>query len=84
MESRARSQSNLVVRQITGFPRIERFSNMIIPMFWAEYVSTSSKIAINPLISNKIIFKTLNGWDEERKFKFVIESILSYSIRKTP
>nr|XP_018914564.1 PREDICTED: scavenger receptor class B member 1-like [Bemisia tabaci]XP_018914565.1 PREDICTED: scavenger receptor class B member 1-like [Bemisia tabaci]XP_018914566.1 PREDICTED: scavenger receptor class B member 1-like [Bemisia tabaci]XP_018914567.1 PREDICTED: scavenger receptor class B member 1-like [Bemisia tabaci] len=37
MESRARSQSNLVVRQITGFPRIERFSNMIIPMFWAEY-----------------------------------------------
>lgn len=37
MESRARSQSNLVIRPLSGFPRIKKFSNTIIPMFWAEY-----------------------------------------------
>ncbi|KAG8272787.1 Belongs to the CD36 [Homalodisca vitripennis] len=37
MESRARSQSNLVVRHVSSFPRVKRFSNTIIPMFWAEY-----------------------------------------------
>ncbi|XP_054281067.1 scavenger receptor class B member 1-like [Macrosteles quadrilineatus] len=37
MESRARSQSNLVVRQVSSFPRVKRFSNTFIPMFWAEY-----------------------------------------------
>ncbi|XP_050531125.1 scavenger receptor class B member 1-like [Daktulosphaira vitifoliae] len=36
-ESRARSQSNLVVRPISGFSKIDKFSNMVIPMFWAEY-----------------------------------------------
>lgn len=40
MESRARSQSNLVIRQVSNFPRVKRFSNTIIPMFWAEYVSS--------------------------------------------
>lgn len=40
MESRARSQSNLVVRKLTGFnEQVEKFSDTIVPMFWAEYVS---------------------------------------------
>lgn len=37
MESRARSQSNLVIRPLSGFPKIKKFSSTIIPMFWAEY-----------------------------------------------
>ncbi|XP_050438444.1 scavenger receptor class B member 1-like [Adelges cooleyi] len=36
-ESRARSQSNLVVRPVNGFTNVDKFSNMTIPMFWAEY-----------------------------------------------
>lgn len=55
MESRARSQSNLVVRQVSYFPRVKRFSNLIIPMFWAEYVSW----IISSLQHNKEAF--LNG-----------------------
>lgn len=39
MESRARSQSNLVMRPVSGIKRIEKFSDMYIPIFWAEYVS---------------------------------------------
>ncbi|KAF2887442.1 hypothetical protein ILUMI_18731, partial [Ignelater luminosus] len=38
MESRARSQSNLVIRKLSGFNEIvDRFSDMVVPMFWAEY-----------------------------------------------
>ncbi|XP_065344696.1 scavenger receptor class B member 1-like [Cloeon dipterum] len=37
MESSARSQSNLVVRPLHGFSKVQAFSNMTIPMFWAEY-----------------------------------------------
>jgi hypothetical protein len=39
VESRARSQSNLVMHPTSGFSNIDKFSNMTIPMFWAEYVS---------------------------------------------
>lgn len=39
MESRARSQSNLVIRNLNGFSnQFHKFSNTIVPMFWAEYV----------------------------------------------
>lgn len=41
MESRARSQSNLVIRQVNSFPRVNRFNDTIIPMFWAEYVRSN-------------------------------------------
>ncbi|XP_018321668.1 scavenger receptor class B member 1 [Agrilus planipennis] len=38
MESRARSQSNLIMREFTGFnSAVQRFSNVVVPMFWAEY-----------------------------------------------
>jgi len=37
VESRARSQSNLVMHPTSGFSNIDKFSNMTIPMFWAEY-----------------------------------------------
>jgi scavenger receptor class B protein 1 len=37
IESRARSQSNLVIHPTSGFGNIDKFSNMTIPMFWAEY-----------------------------------------------
>lgn len=40
VESKARSQSNLVMHPTSGFSNIDKFSNMTIPMFWAEYVST--------------------------------------------
>jgi len=39
VESKARSQSNLVMHPTSGFSNIDKFSNMTIPMFWAEYVS---------------------------------------------
>jgi hypothetical protein len=40
LESNARSQSNLVVRKLTGFNElVTQFSDTIIPMFWLEYVS---------------------------------------------
>ncbi|KAL3270704.1 hypothetical protein HHI36_021232 [Cryptolaemus montrouzieri] len=43
LNSRARSQSNLVVRPLDGFKEeIERFSNTVIPMFWAEYIDVST------------------------------------------
>lgn len=39
MESRARSQSNLVLRNLEGFrAEFRKFSNTVVPMFWAEYV----------------------------------------------
>lgn len=39
MESRARSQSNLVIKNLNGFSnQFHKFSNTIVPMFWAEYV----------------------------------------------
>ncbi|KAF4520710.1 hypothetical protein B566_EDAN012497 [Ephemera danica] len=37
MESRARSQSNLVVRPLRGINRVQAFSDLTVPMFWAEY-----------------------------------------------
>ncbi|XP_046383938.1 scavenger receptor class B member 1-like [Ischnura elegans] len=37
MESRARSQSNLVIRNITGINRVGPFNGLVVPMFWAEY-----------------------------------------------
>ncbi|KAK6645194.1 hypothetical protein RUM43_001470 [Polyplax serrata] len=38
MESRARSQCNLIVKSMSGFPEnLQKFSNVIIPMFWLEY-----------------------------------------------
>ncbi|RZB39341.1 scavenger receptor class B member 1-like [Asbolus verrucosus] len=38
LESHARSQSNLVVRKLTGFNElVTQFSDTVIPMFWLEY-----------------------------------------------
>lgn len=46
MESRARSQSNLVIRNLNGFSsEFHKFSNTIVPMFWAEYVIILQKVA---------------------------------------
>lgn len=41
MESCARSQSNLIIRKLYGMPRLQRFSGLTIPMFWAEYHQVS-------------------------------------------
>ncbi|KAF5284244.1 hypothetical protein FQR65_LT00244 [Abscondita terminalis] len=38
LESRARLQSNLIVNELYGFNDVvEKFSNTVVPMFWAEY-----------------------------------------------
>ncbi|KAK9874235.1 hypothetical protein WA026_002587 [Henosepilachna vigintioctopunctata] len=38
LNSRARSQSNLILKKLTGFRiDIEKFSDIVLPMFWAEY-----------------------------------------------
>lgn len=40
MEGKARSQSNLVMQNLSGFNKIlGKFSHAVIPLFWAEYVS---------------------------------------------
>ncbi|XP_049766991.1 scavenger receptor class B member 1-like [Schistocerca cancellata] len=41
MESCARSQSNLIVRRLSGMPKLQRFSDLAVPMFWAEYHQVS-------------------------------------------
>ncbi|KAK4878127.1 hypothetical protein RN001_010633 [Aquatica leii] len=51
IESRARLQSNLVVKELDGFNDIvERFSNTIIPMFWAEYNQVGLPLYITALV----------------------------------
>ena len=36
----ARSQSNLLIPKLTGFSaKISKFSNMVVPLMWLEYVS---------------------------------------------
>lgn len=41
LEGKARSQSNLIVNKLRGFNSVlSKFSETVIPMFWAEYVST--------------------------------------------
>lgn len=51
IDQRARTQSNLVIPPLTGFSNdIQKFSNMILPMFWIEYVST---------VNNSNVFKLL-------------------------
>ncbi|XP_034234231.1 scavenger receptor class B member 1-like [Thrips palmi] len=37
MNAAARSQSNLIVHDVSGITKVARFSNQVIPMFWAEY-----------------------------------------------
>lgn len=38
IDQRARTQSNLVIPELSGFSdNIQKFSNMILPMFWIEY-----------------------------------------------
>ncbi|EEB19358.1 scavenger receptor class B member, putative [Pediculus humanus corporis] len=45
MESRARSQCNLIVKSMSGYPDfLQKFSHTIIPMFWLEYVSSENSI----------------------------------------
>lgn len=40
----ARSQVNTFVRDLSGFPHIfQRFSHMVIPIFWGELVSRRCK-----------------------------------------
>lgn len=42
MESRARSQCNLVMKSLGGFPDfVQKFSDSVVPLFWLEYVSIS-------------------------------------------
>lgn len=57
VESRARSQSNLVMHPISGFSDIDKFSNMTIPMFWAEYVSIIERVYMYFVI--RVIHKTI-------------------------
>lgn len=45
--SRARSQSNLVVKKLTGFNEVVTpFTETIIPMFWLEYVRPTPRTRI--------------------------------------
>lgn len=40
IESFARSQCNLIIRELSGFhSEVQRFSKQTLPMFWLEYVS---------------------------------------------
>lgn len=40
LRSVARMQSNLRVHDMSGFPTdYRKFSNLVVPLFWAEYVS---------------------------------------------
>lgn len=48
----ARSQSNLVIKKLNGFPTdIQKFSEMIVPMFWAEYHQSSLTSLITTLVT---------------------------------
>lgn len=41
IDQSARSQSNVIIPRLTGFSEdIQRFSDMALPTFWVEYVST--------------------------------------------
>nr|CAD7434024.1 unnamed protein product [Timema monikensis] len=46
MESCARSQSNLVIKNVDAYRGLKKFSNLIIPMFWAEYPCMHSALPI--------------------------------------
>lgn len=51
LEQVARSQSNVVVRNLKGFAeRVQPFSNSIIPMFWLEYKQEGIPISIRALV----------------------------------
>lgn len=53
IESRARSQSNLVVRKLSGFSDVVKpFSDLVIPMFWLEYVSSHAHFSISHYIGH--------------------------------
>ncbi|XP_068081088.1 scavenger receptor class B member 1 isoform X2 [Anabrus simplex] len=64
MESCARSQSNLVLTKLTGLPRsIEKFSGLVLPMFWAEYHQMSLPPYIYYLIYFTVmILPDLQAW----------------------
>lgn len=48
----ARSQSNLIVNKLSGFTSdIQKFSGMIVPMFWAEYHQASLTSLITTLVT---------------------------------
>jgi hypothetical protein len=48
LRQRAISQCNVMLKDLRSFkPDFARFSNMIIPMVWMEYVSYESKNIIN-------------------------------------
>lgn len=55
LEGKARSQINLVVKKLWGFPKhIVRFSDRFIPLGWLEYVgkqTNNSKMFLNYEIS---------------------------------
>ncbi|XP_039298581.1 scavenger receptor class B member 1 isoform X1 [Nilaparvata lugens] len=55
MESRARSQSNVIMRSVSGIPRVKRFSDMFIPMFWAEYNQVGLPWYITALMYSTVI-----------------------------
>ena len=44
MKQKAVSQSNVILKDLSSYKSdFARFSNMIIPMFWLEYVTTNNK-----------------------------------------
>jgi len=59
VESKARSQSNLIMHPTSGFSNIDKFSNMTIPMFWAEYVRTIILLVIRSRIRVRVQFSDL-------------------------
>lgn len=60
IDQRARTQSNLVIPKLNGFSEdIQRFSNMILPMFWIEYVSIALAWVKICIYTKKILKKHL-------------------------
>lgn len=51
LEQVARSQSNVVVRNMRGFAeRVQMFSDTVIPMFWLEYKQEGIPVSIRALV----------------------------------
>ncbi|KAG8232897.1 hypothetical protein J437_LFUL012810 [Ladona fulva] len=71
MESRARSQSNLVVRNGTGIHRVGRFSGMVLPMFWAEY----NQVDLPWYISSLMYFVVVILPTLQRVISFILVSL---------
>ncbi|XP_001660150.2 platelet glycoprotein 4 isoform X1 [Aedes aegypti] len=63
IDQRARTQSNLVIPSLTGFSNdIQKFSNMILPMFWIEYHQNELPLRIINLIRIFNIVKDIQSY----------------------